>query len=111
MSSRTLYLLVAATVMSGLLAGGNVDRALFPEFRGFTHEVAVQAPAKSLVGADDDEARSPDFPFLHQRMREVPGGLEITPVGRTFVRNIAMVYDIYFTKNRSGKQPTFSRTI
>jgi len=36
--------------------------------------------------------------------------LEITPRGRTFVRNIAMTYDAYL-EAEPGKAPTFSRTI
>ncbi len=39
------------------------------------------------------------------------GGLKITSVGRTFIRNIAMVFDAYLNKNSDGKKPTFSRTI
>ena len=40
----------------------------------------------------------------------VPEGLEITPLGRTFVRNIAMTFDSYLTKPDSNGT-TFSRTI
>ncbi len=39
------------------------------------------------------------------------GGLKITEVGRTFIRNIAMVFDAYLNKESDGKKPTFSRTI
>ncbi len=37
--------------------------------------------------------------------------LTVTPVGRTFVRNIAMTFDAYLDKDGPGKKPQFSRTI
>ena len=37
--------------------------------------------------------------------------LRITPIGRTFIRNIAMTYDAYLNRELPGKKPTFSRTI
>ena len=42
---------------------------------------------------------------------ESADGLSITPVGRTFVRNIAMTYDAYLNGSQADKAPTFSRTI
>jgi len=38
-------------------------------------------------------------------------GLDITPLGRTFVRNIAMTFDAYLDFPQEGKRPTYSRTI
>ncbi|MBK7092719.1 MAG: oxygen-independent coproporphyrinogen III oxidase [bacterium] len=38
-------------------------------------------------------------------------GLQITPVGRTFVRNIAMTFDAYLDSNGESKGVRFSRTI
>lgn len=38
-------------------------------------------------------------------------GLEVTPVGRTFVRNIAMVFDAYLNDKGQSNKATFSRTI
>ena len=42
---------------------------------------------------------------------ESDSGLTVTPVGRTFVRNIAMTYDAYLNRKAPGRQPQFSRTI
>ncbi|MEW5924899.1 MAG: oxygen-independent coproporphyrinogen III oxidase [Candidatus Zixiibacteriota bacterium] len=39
------------------------------------------------------------------------GGIGVTPVGRTFIRNIAMTFDNYLGGRLPGKKPTFSRTI
>jgi len=41
-----------------------------------------------------------------------PNGVEITPIGRLFVRNIAMTFDAYIKKGADNKSKTqFSRTI
>ncbi len=37
--------------------------------------------------------------------------LLVKPEGRIFVRNIAMVFDIYLRRKQSGQKPLFSRTI
>ena len=49
--------------------------------------------------------------FDDDLIRESVDGLSITPVGRTFVRNIAMTYDAYLNGSQADKAPTFSRTI
>jgi oxygen-independent coproporphyrinogen-3 oxidase len=41
-------------------------------------------------------------------------GFTVTPIGRHFVRNIAMVFDVYLTKltdKATAKKPIFSRTV
>ena len=40
-----------------------------------------------------------------------PQGIEITSLGRTFVRNIAMTFDAYLNNAESKPKATFSRTI
>ncbi|MCB2230782.1 oxygen-independent coproporphyrinogen III oxidase [bacterium] len=61
-----------------------------------------------------------DFTAEHERLAEFfdddfltesEDGLTITPVGRTFVRNIAMTFDAYLSGDGNGRKPTFSRTI
>ncbi len=49
--------------------------------------------------------------FQDDLLAEPNGGLTITPIGRTFIRNIAMTFDAYLEGNGGGKKPTFSRTI
>ncbi len=58
----------------------------------------------------DEHARLTEF-FDDGLLDESDTGLKITPIGRTFVRNIAMVFDIYLGKESAGEKPTFSRTI
>lgn len=50
--------------------------------------------------------------FFVDNFLETPnGGLRISPIGRTFIRNIAMVFDVYLNKETGRDKPTFSRTI
>ena len=35
----------------------------------------------------------------------------LTPLGRVFVRNVAMVFDAYLGRGKSAQRPTFSRTV
>ncbi len=51
-------------------------------------------------------------PFIEDGFMAVTDeGLDITPLGRTFVRNIAMTFDAYLDFPQEGKRPTYSRTI
>ncbi len=51
-------------------------------------------------------------PFIEDGFITVSdSGLDITPLGRTFVRNIAMTFDAYLDFPQEGKRPTFSQTI
>ncbi|MFT7534081.1 MAG: oxygen-independent coproporphyrinogen-3 oxidase [Hyphomicrobiaceae bacterium] len=38
-------------------------------------------------------------------------GIRVTPIGRLFVRNVAMPFDVYLEKQRQAKKPMFSRTV
>ena len=37
--------------------------------------------------------------------------LEVTPLGRLFVRNVCMVFDRYLRARMQGPKPVFSRTV
>jgi oxygen-independent coproporphyrinogen-3 oxidase len=37
--------------------------------------------------------------------------LQVTPLGRLFVRNVAMLFDAYLPKRAGGEAPVFSRTV
>ena len=50
--------------------------------------------------------------FFEDNLLEAPNSdLRVTPLGQTFIRNIAMTFDAYLEKDGPGKKPTFSRTI
>ncbi|NLF25406.1 MAG: coproporphyrinogen III oxidase, partial [Deltaproteobacteria bacterium] len=40
-----------------------------------------------------------------------PDTINVTPLGRLFVRNIASVYDTYLPKHRTGPAKTFSQAL
>jgi oxygen-independent coproporphyrinogen-3 oxidase len=51
-------------------------------------------------------------PFIEDGfLEETEAGLEILPLGRTFVRNICMTFDAYLSGKADDSRPTFSRTI
>ncbi len=58
-----------------------------------------------------NERQSLDIFFADNLMTESDSGLQITPIGRTFVRNIAMTFDAYLDANGESKGVRFSRTI
>jgi len=49
--------------------------------------------------------------FADDLLEMVNEGIRVTPVGQTFIRNIAMSFDKYLDRDLPGKKPTFSRTI
>ncbi len=49
--------------------------------------------------------------FVDNCLDAPSGGLRMSSVGRTCIRNIAMVFDAYLNKDSGSKKPTFSRTI
>ncbi len=53
---------------------------------------------------------APDSPVTHGLVRVAPEAIEVTPLGRLFVRNVCMVFDRYL-KARSQGKPIFSRTV
>jgi len=56
------------------------------------------------------ELDAPDGPAAHGFVRLGPGGIEVTPTGTLFVRNLAMVFDRHLRARRSDR-PAFSRTV
>lgn len=51
-------------------------------------------------------------PFVADGLLEISDDrLEVTPIGRTFVRNIAMTFDAYLGNDGRSNRATFSRTI
>ena len=44
-------------------------------------------------------------------VRRVGTEVEVTPLGRVFVRNVAMVFDAHLRRAPSARPPAFSRTI
>ena len=40
-----------------------------------------------------------------------PDRIEVTPLGRLFIRNLAMPFDAYLRRRAPGERPVFSKTI
>lgn len=57
------------------------------------------------------ELTAPESPQADGLVRVGPALIEVTPLGRTFVRNICMVFDRYLRARTSGSKPVFSRTV
>jgi len=53
----------------------------------------------------------PDSPAADGLIGVRPAALDVTPVGRMFVRNICMTFDSYLRARTGGPTPVFSRTV
>jgi oxygen-independent coproporphyrinogen-3 oxidase len=51
-------------------------------------------------------------PFVADRLvRLTSGEIGVTPLGRIFIRNVAMLFDPYLEKQRLAERPLFSKTL
>lgn len=57
------------------------------------------------------ELTGPGSPEADGLVRVAPGAIEVTPLGRLFVRNVCMVFDRYLRARTAGPKPVFSRTV
>ena len=57
------------------------------------------------------ELTGPDSPVRHGLLAVTPSALEVTPLGRVFVRNICMTFDRYLRARAAQEKPVFSRTV
>ena len=40
-----------------------------------------------------------------------PGEIRVTPLGRIFIRNVAMTFDVYLRQQHMDQKPLFSKTL
>jgi oxygen-independent coproporphyrinogen-3 oxidase len=57
------------------------------------------------------ELTGPDSPVRHGLLTVTPESLEVTRLGRMFVRNICMTFDRYLRARAAQEKPVFSRTV
>lgn len=57
------------------------------------------------------ELTSVDSPATDGLLNVSASAIEVTPLGRPFVRNVCMVFDRYLRARTAGPQPVFSRTV
>jgi len=79
------------------------------------HTVVVKSEVERDFGIDFDEHFAPELVRLRELERDglvrlIDGRIEVAPLGRVFIRNVAMVFDEYLKRSR-GAQRTFSRTL
>jgi oxygen-independent coproporphyrinogen-3 oxidase len=64
----------------------------------------------SYFATELSELQAPDGPAAQGFLEVSPEGVEVLPLGRLFIRNIAMIFDRYLREKQSDK-PVFSRTV
>lgn len=57
------------------------------------------------------ELTGPGSPVADGLVRVARDAIEVTPLGRLFVRNVSMVFDRYLRARTAGPKPVFSRTV
>ena len=57
------------------------------------------------------ELTGADSPVSHGLLKVTPDALEVTGLGRMFVRNICMTFDRYLRARATQEKPVFSRTV
>jgi oxygen-independent coproporphyrinogen-3 oxidase len=80
------------------------------------HTVLVKAEIERDFGIHFDEHFAGELRQLrdleHDRLVRVNDRcIEVTPLGRIFIRNVAMIFDAYLNKSESGRAQVFSRTL
>ena len=53
----------------------------------------------------------PDSPAAHGLITVTPEAIDVTPLGRLFVRNVCMAFDRYLGARTAQDRPVFSRTV
>jgi oxygen-independent coproporphyrinogen-3 oxidase len=92
--------LVRRDVIGGLMCRDHVDKREIEARHGIVFDEYFK----------DELARLE--PLIKDELLTVGAeALDLTFLGRLFVRNIAMVFDAYLRRPRDGKGPTFSRTL
>lgn len=92
--------LIRQSLITSLMCNFRLDIAQLEERFGLKYDEYFSEERTQLQG------------FVDDALLEVSSdGLVVTPIGRAFVRNIAMTFDAYLKGNAVGKKATYSRTI
>ena len=85
--------------------------------RVMCHGAVDAAGFASSFGEDFAEHFAPELASLAPAVedglvvRTGDGGIEVTPLGRLLVRNVAMAFDAYLDEQRRSDRPVFSKTV
>jgi oxygen-independent coproporphyrinogen-3 oxidase len=94
--------LVRRFVITALMCNFRVDAA--------TLQARFGIDFRQYFASELAQLTAPDGPADHGFVVVGDGGIDVTPDGRLFVRNICMAFDTYLPAHQSGR-PVFSRTI
>jgi oxygen-independent coproporphyrinogen-3 oxidase len=80
------------------------------------HTVIVKSEIEHDFGIDFDEHFSRELDQLRDLRRDElvrldNDRIEVAPLGRIFIRNIAMVFDAYLNKPENARSQVFSKTL
>ena len=80
------------------------------------HTVIPKAEVEREFGIHFDEYFSPEVQRLEEFRAEglvalPPGEIRVTPLGRIFIRNVAMTFDRYLHEQQMDQRPLFSKTL
>ncbi len=66
---------------------------------------------RDYFGAEIDQLTADGSPATDGLVRVTPDAIDVTPIGRLFIRNVCMVFDRYLRARTAAAQPVFSRTV
>ena len=80
------------------------------------HAVVVKSEIERDFGIDFDKHFAPELARLQELERDglarlKDGRIEVAPLGRIFIRNVAMVFDEYLNRSDAPAKQVFSRTL
>ena len=74
-------------------------------------ERLFELPFPDAFAAELAELTGPDSPTAHGLVTVTPDAIDVTPLGRLFVRNVCMAFDRYLRARNAEVKPVFSRTV
>ena len=74
-------------------------------------ETRFGRPFADLFAVELAELEAPGGPVADGMVELSPGWIRLTPLGRRFVRNVAMIFDRHLREDAPGEKPVFSRTV
>jgi len=80
------------------------------------HTVVFKSDVERDFGVDFDERFAPELAQLRDLERDglvrlIDGRIEVAPLGRIFIRNVAMAFDAYLNKPEAARTQVFSKTL
>jgi len=66
---------------------------------------------RDVFATELKELTGPDSPLSHGLLTVTPEAIELTRLGRMFVRNVCMVFDRHLREKAAPEKPVFSRTV